>query len=225
MRQHQKYKDQIRIQRVPIDAVHSQSRKTPGYDSDLLRDSDNNILGPAESRPVTQDDLDLLEDVLPSEDVRSAHTTMLQDIAVNVAVDVIVKYLFPRVVQTGKSFVAKQWHAAKTKRLAKKTRQQPPPKNTEVEALHAKAPMNAAEYAERLNLAKQAEEFAQKQFILLAQHEPVVQSNIKIESPAEELPTAQERRAIEPSTLQESMIFQRSNVQHRTDTGDKLSLE
>lgn len=43
--------------RRPKDAHRSKSKATPGYDRDLLRD-DEDLLGPSESRPATQEDVD-----------------------------------------------------------------------------------------------------------------------------------------------------------------------
>jgi len=52
------YREELRVVRVPAGSRRTNSRKTPGYERDLLRDGGTNeLLGPTESRPATEGDI------------------------------------------------------------------------------------------------------------------------------------------------------------------------
>lgn len=54
----QEYDEEIRVVRTPRGTKRTQSRSTPDFERDLLRDEDGNLRGPTESRALTDEDLE-----------------------------------------------------------------------------------------------------------------------------------------------------------------------
>lgn len=183
--------EELRVHKVTPGAQHSRSRKHPGYESDLMRDADGNLLGTSASRPATDDDLPFQPDFTPptptfkQELANSAIDGIVQGFMnamephfqrwVDVGVDKATKGISDTVQrakvkrqlrQQSKAAAAVRAQAAEKAKPAETASDKAPAANDEM--LVAKPFMTKEEYAARLRYALAAERYAaeQKQLLL-----------------------------------------------------------
>lgn len=182
--------EEIRVHKKTPGAEHSRSRKHPGWDSDLMRDADGNLLGSSVSRPLRDDDLPFQPDFTPppptfkQELANSAIDGIVQGFmnamephiqrAVDIGVDKATKSISDAVQrakakrqlrQQSKAAAAVTMPTAKKTKAAEAASGEAPTGNTGVQI--AKPFMTKEEYAARLRYALAAERYAAEQKHLL----------------------------------------------------------
>ena len=110
------YVEEIVVQRRPKGAQRSRSRATAGYDRDLLR-RDGDLLGPTESRPLNDDDIDQLQRHSPSP-VPAERSFIMVDIVVPAVTDAVIDFTkspeFQQLLDAGWSATSEQLARARS---------------------------------------------------------------------------------------------------------------